>query len=50
VDCAARFDADRLRIEVDGSEDGIRYRELDRLVWRTEGTSPGSRPVVPAST
>lgn len=37
VDCAARFDADRLRIEVDGSEDGIRYRELDRLVWRTEG-------------
>lgn len=37
VDCAVRFDADRLRIEVAGAEQGIRYRELERLVWRAEG-------------
>jgi len=37
VDCAVRFDADRLRIEVAGAERRIRYRELERLVWRTEG-------------
>ena len=37
VDCAVRFDADRLRIEIDGAEQEIRYRELERLVWRAEG-------------
>jgi hypothetical protein len=37
VDCAVRFDADRLRVEVDGAEQRIRYRELERLVWRAEG-------------
>ena len=37
VDCAVRFDADRLRIEVEGVEQGIRYRELERLIWRAEG-------------
>ena len=37
VDCAVGFDADRLRIEVDGVVERIRYRELDRLVWCTEG-------------
>ncbi|MGN7861769.1 hypothetical protein ACTJI8_14405 [Microbacterium sp. 22303] len=37
VSCAVRFDADRLRIEVDGVEERIRYCHLDRLVWRADG-------------
>lgn len=39
VRCAVRFDADRLRIEVEDVEHVIRYRDLDRLVWRGEGDS-----------
>jgi len=37
LSCAVRFDADRLRIEIDGVEEWIRYRDLDRLVWRADG-------------
>ena len=37
ADCAVGFDAELLRIEVDGVVERIRYRELDRLVWCNEG-------------
>lgn len=37
VGCAVGFEAELLRIEIDGVVERIRYRELDRLVWCAEG-------------